>query len=331
MEEDGQVTAQSQGTAIMTHQLNLFNLPAQAERPRDNSPHQALTKISWSYSRRSTLERCVRCYYYEYYGANKRMAKREVDKETLRHLKGLQNRHERAGNILHSAIGAYFRKKQEGKDWLSDRFTDWARNIFRKDVVYSQAYPDGNQISTGEFRPVLLSEFYYRDPRANELCSEVEEKLVNALTTFATYERLDPFRNTLPCRIEGRIDLAYLIEEEVTIIDWKLGVEDGIGDNSLQLATYAVWAIDHYHCVPESLRIYKVHLGSGAIIGFEVNHSLLSAVHARIAQDAERMLMLDRYGQEALVKAFTPCLQPGVCKLCSYRRVCMEAKEVEYA
>jgi hypothetical protein len=345
MEEDGQVVAQSQGTTMMARQLSLFN---QAEQPQGNSEHQALTKITWSYSRRSTLEKCVRCYYYDYYGSNKRMAKQEVDKETLRRLKELQNRHERAGKILHLAIGAYFRKKQEGKDWLPDRFTDWARKIFREDVLYSQGQPDGSQPSTGEFHPVFLSEFYYRDPRANELCSEVEDKLVNALTTFTTYQQLEPFRmggyqkdahiersfklrNTNPCRIEGRIDLAYPAGEEITIVDWKLGVEDGIGDNSLQLATYALWAIDHYHCDPDSLRIYKVHLGSSAIVGFEVNPSLLSTAHARITQDAERMLMLDRYGQEALVKAFTPCLQPGVCKLCSYRNVCKEAKEAEYA
>lgn len=332
----------------MMHQLSHFELPAQEETEQDESPPQALADIRWSYSRRSTLEKCVRCYYYEYYGASKRTAKRDADKDILHFLKQLPTRHEQAGKALHSAIRAYLRKKQEGKFWQTDLFVTWGREIFRQHVTFSMSHPDGDVVPTGTFPPVLLSEFYYREPNALDLCEEVGEKLAHALTVFASDPRFDPFRtwgsqqgaltehplklsDSFPCRIDGRVDLAYSTAERVTIVDWKLGSEDGMGDDSLQLAVYALWAVEHFRTVPESLRICKAHLGSASIVDFEANQSLLAAARARIVQDAERMLMLDQYGQEAVVEAFTPCLQPNICKLCSYRKVCPEAQEVLHA
>jgi hypothetical protein len=277
-----------------------------------------------------------------------RVAKREPRKDTLRQLKSLQTRHKRAGNILHTSIGAFLHRNQEGKVWLGDSLIAWARNIFRADVEYSCSHPDGDEIPEGSFPPSLLAEFHYRDPDAQEMCAEVEEKLVHSLASFVSDPDFDDFRtqasrpealierpfrirDLLPCRVEGKIDLAYPMDTSVTIVDWKLGVEDGIGDDSLQLATYALWAIHYYHCSPESVRIFKAHLGSHSIVAFESSESLLAAARARIAQDVEQMLTLDRYGREGIAEAFTPCLRPRVCRSCVYRKVCLESKEAIYA
>src|SRR5690242_17864400 len=72
------------------------------------SRQEAISKIEWSYSRRSQLERCARLYYNEYFGANKRNAKTEEAKDRLHFLKGVQTRYERTGAILHLAIANYF-------------------------------------------------------------------------------------------------------------------------------------------------------------------------------------------------------------------------------
>lgn len=94
--------------------------------------------LEWSYSRRSALEQCPRRYYYHYYGASARKAKSEPQKETLRVLKGLSNRHLRTGQLLHLAIGIYFKKLQEGATDSFGWLCDWAQSIYREDREYSR-------------------------------------------------------------------------------------------------------------------------------------------------------------------------------------------------
>jgi hypothetical protein len=64
-------------------QLNFYGTPTIEE-----SEH---SKIKWSYSRRETFDRCLRQYYYQYYGANQRTAKAEPYKDKLKFLKELSN------------------------------------------------------------------------------------------------------------------------------------------------------------------------------------------------------------------------------------------------
>ena len=114
-------------------------------------------------------------------------------------------------------------------------------------------------------------------------------------------------------------------------MDWKLGIEDGSGDDSLQLAAYALWATKRFGYAPQSMRICKIHLGSETIVDFDCNEGVLAAARARIIQDAERMLFLLKYGEAGTFGAFSPCSQPAVCSLCTFLKICTEGKEALYA
>jgi hypothetical protein len=123
--------------------------------------------------------------------------------------------------------------------------------------------------------------------------------------------------------VDGIIDLAYQDEQgSVTVVDWKMGAGDGTGDNSLQLAIYALWAIEHFGCQPASLRVCKAHLGSGEVIDFHIDSDVLAAARARVAQDVRRMAAMHVYGEDAIAEAFTPCLQPLVCNQCPFAKLC---------
>jgi hypothetical protein len=76
-------------------QLPLF--PAQA---RVDSYDSLITDVRWSYSRRETFERCLRQYYYDYYGAKKTTAQNDPNKEQIEFLSRLGSRHLRAGKIV---------------------------------------------------------------------------------------------------------------------------------------------------------------------------------------------------------------------------------------
>lgn len=325
-------------TTGMVEQLALFGAAEQGiEDAIPSGP--GLMHISWSHSRRSTLEQCARRYYYEYFAANKRTAKHDPLKDEVHFLKNVQNRHLRTGQILHLVIGTYLRKAQDGEIQGVERLVSWARKIFATDRAYSRRYMDGGGAAHSEkYPPTLLWEYLSEDPQAEELCDEAEERLLVALRSFVTDDRYDPFRiaglttgslvehkltlDDLPCRVTGKVDLAYEREGCVTVVDWKIGVGDGSGDDSLQLAVYALWATVHFSCDPAALRVCKVHFASDEIVDFRADAEVLAAARARILQDAERMAIMDDYGRAAVVDAFTPCGHAAVCRQCPFQMIC---------
>ncbi len=297
-----------------------------------------LAEIHWSYSRRSCLEQCPRRYYYTYFGANKRTAKHEAAKDRLHFLKSLSNRHERTGAIVHLAIKTYFRKAHTGEVWDAPRLVQFARRIFHEDRRYSQGFHAGPHPVSGPFPPTLLREYYYQHPDADALCAEAEERLALAIESFVSNPAFAAFRAAgsqptalvehdiaipeFPCHISGKIDLAFAANDGVTVVDWKLGSGDGTGSESLQLATYGLWAVQHFGCAPDQLRVCKAHLASGEIVDFTVSAAVLAAARARILQDAARMADMHAYGQQAMAEAFSPCLQRAICGLCAFEGEC---------
>lgn len=284
----------------------------------------AVQKITWSYSRRSTLEQCTRRYYFDYFGSSKRTAKQEPNKDQLHFLKNrLHNRFLLSGSALHTVIRTYFKYAQRGDKWDVTRLENFARKIFQDSWAYSEQHPDGRFIPDGPFPPKLLQEYYHQLSEANQLCAEEEIRLLDAIRSFATGNIYEEFRiegskhdalveqrisiNHFPCKISGIVDLAYKTGNAVTIVDWKLGANDGAGNDSLQLAVYALWAVNHFECEPENLNVYKAHLSSNDVVSFRADARVLAAARARIIQDAERMRLLNGYGQKADIEAFTRC------------------------
>lgn len=297
----------------------------------------SIDKVAWSYSKRSTLEQCARRYYYEYYGANKKTAKEEKEKDYLHLLKAAQNRFERAGSILHLVIRVYLQKTRDGNVWTPSRAIDWARGLFEEDIRYSRQYPDGNHIAQVTYPPTLLREYHYHQPDADSLCNETSQRLIKALGVFFD-KHYDVFRRGAtnanaviearislkgyPCKVGGQVDLAYPDGNHVSVIDWKMGGEEGTGDDSLQLAVYGLWALDRFQCSVNELQVMKVHLSSGEISSFRADTEVFASAQARIIQDAERMAVMDYYGSAARKEAFTPCSYASVCRLCSFEKVC---------
>ncbi|MBE7432925.1 MAG: PD-(D/E)XK nuclease family protein [Anaerolineales bacterium] len=303
-------------------------------------------RINWSFSKRSTLEQCSRKYYYEYYGASKRNAKQEENKSELFLLKYLQNRYERTGAILHLVISHYLKKAQQGEVITLNRLEDWARILFNKDLEISTNYNEPTP-PEGQYPPVILQELYYKIPDALKLCNEALDNVIQAFRNFYTSSRYANFREISQkpeslvehpfkikkrfFRIDGRIDFSYKDADKLVIIDWKSGSFDGGGEDSLQLSTYALWGVEHYSCLPEDIQVIKAFLRENELVEYSVDKKLLTIAEARISQDAERMVSLEKFGEEALVDAFTPCSQYAICKLCAYRRLCPEGRKVIYA
>ena len=302
---------------------------------RHNPRQPAL--MEWSYTRRATLERCLRWYYYQYYGANARTAKTEPYKETLRFLKTLRNRPLRTGEIVHLIVRTYLTRLQQGEVWSLERLLHWAQDISRRDVAYSKQYQRREQMPDGPYPPALLLEFYYgfEDPEA--LWEASATRLAVALTNFATHpgfahfhaaggragtlieKRFSVRENHFSMR--GQIDLAYPEDGRVVVADWKVGSSHG-SDDSLQLLSYVLGVQQAFPCSPDKVDLYRVHLADNMLLPFVVGDKEMQRARARIIQDVEKMQALDHYGRNAVSQAFTPCGQPRVCALCPFQQIC---------
>lgn len=326
----------------MSHQI-AFDMPGMAGGQVSNSTgiFERIGKIAWSYSRRGTLEHCPRRYYYAYYGSSGPTGADGPQKEEIRFLRGLQNRYQRTGQILHLVISTFLRRAQAGEVWSPDRLCIWSQDMFKKDCEQSQRSPDRNGKEASGFGPTLLQEFHYRLPDAQTLCALARDRLVTAVEKFAVHPLYSEIRQAgstpgalierpikvagLPCRVGGRLDLAYRTRDGAAVVDWKLGGSQG-GDDSLQLATYGLWASTHFGVGPDSIQIYKAHLANGELTSASVSDRVLSRARTRIIQDAEQMATLDDYGRAGVVEAFTPCAQPAVCALCPFKKICAEGR-----
>jgi hypothetical protein len=311
--------------------------------------------MDWSYSRRSDFEQCLRSYYYRHYGAA-RGAKRGPETsqlslleqipetpvpgpspERLRFLKGLSNRHLRSGEIVHLVIRGHLKALQNGDRWSVDRTLGWARQMFRRDLAYSRSFRPEAEAPAVPFPPALLLEFYYGLPDAESVCAVAEDRLLAALEGFVTAQEFEMFRiaaSNIEANIErpfhvrdngislrGKLDLCARLDGRVAIIDWKTGESNG-GNDSLQLLSYALGAMNAFNCGPEELDLYLAHLGDRQVVRFPITGSAVSRAKARIAQDLERMQVLDEYGRSGVAEAFTPCGQSRVCALCPFQEFC---------
>ncbi len=335
----------------MALDMSLFDIETDAETSevevlkvaRATSPGTPV-KLKWSYSKRGVLEQCPRRFYYQYYGANRGKAKNDPAKQELRLLKLAGNRHTRTGAILHLAVADYLRKGQLGTPWERQHWLDWARNVFERDIARSR---EGLEEPTPSYRqhpPQFLVDFLH-ETEARQLCREALAQMMAALEAFldapafAAVRELGMQKGTLierhfhslagfPFGVEGQVDLAHRAESgAVTLVDWKSGDDLGDGDDSLQLAVYALWAKDILSCRAEDITLYKAFLGSGTLVRFPLSERLLKVARLKILQDTEWFAKMHEYGCAGVTEAFTPCAQRAVCRGCSFATLCPEGKE----
>ena len=321
----------------MQTQLELIpsSTPAPAQR------RLALDRITWSYSRRGVFEQCPRRYFYQYYGATRQGSLPEDTRQRLRFLKGLSSRYERAGTLLHRGVAKFLRDSLTGGVVQHSGLARWIGGIFDKDIAYSASDPQGLNPHVGQYPPVLLSEFYYGQLDAEDLCLTSRARMTAGFETFCSSRSCAQFRDLstysdvliekrisipdLPFKVTGQVDLAFRDCSDIFVVDWKLG-DASSADDSLQLVSYALWACQHFSVEPEMVHLVKAHLASGIVVDAHMNEVAVKRGRARIMQDAERMVAMDGYGRDGNEDAFTPCAQPAVCSLCPFLGVCQEGR-----
>jgi hypothetical protein len=331
----------------MSTELEELVLPCfDSGAPPAQSIVERLKRIEWSHSKRGMLEQCPRKYYFEYYGTAQRRENMEPQRNRLRELKTLKNRHERAGEIVHLIIAHYFRGAERNDPMDAARMISWAHQIFSNDVAASRAAGQTIVQRDGKYPPAQLLEFFHGEENADEVCAEAAQKIEAALRAFHEMRALRLVRSArghtsirvermfrlkdFPCRVSGVVDLAAYTNRAPGVVDWKIGVRSAGEDDSLQLNVYALWGGAEFQCAPETVRIFKAFLGSGEVVRYRCTVATVDRARRRILQDAIRMLAVDKYGREGNMAAFSPCVQRRICALCPFLTACPEGKREIY-
>jgi CRISPR/Cas system-associated exonuclease Cas4 (RecB family) len=290
----------------------------------------------WSYSRMQALVSCPRKYYYIYYGGKKFSALEQTDKEVIQFLKSLSTGHLLVGDVVHHVIKTYFKKLKKGEIWDLGRLQSFGYRILKEAVAYSVELRN-DVFKSYDYTPRSLQEIYYNELPPSAYRDQLRSEINHHLTVFYKSAQFDHLRSgaqsdsaVIESRtrfvlagidVDGAVDLLFENGDQVIIADWKTG-EREIEDTSLQLLTYAWWAIESRGIAKDKISIQKAYLKEDALEVLEFSDTHLQRARARIIQDSERLSELDGFGKEGIIDAFTPCRQEKVCAQCPFKKIC---------
>lgn len=301
-----------------------------------------MTRKVYSHTKRSTLEKCPRQYFYEYYAGQVEPAPavsqgslfaemeadhRVIDQgnvERVRELKKLSSAYQVAGVVLHNLIAQHWREPSWNPEWFvkqaAERFDHQAASAPERKTLLERYYGlDDAEATIAEARSRLLLaiQTYFANPAVSALVDE----LLNGEEHFAE-QKLGGLPKVREFTIMGQVDGVSRRGDHVQVVDWKMGRSVG-DEDSLQLVLYGWWAAERFQVAPECASVRRVFLGDGVVESpLVLSGPLLDRGRARLGQDVERMEELHEYGVSGNLDAFPPCEQERVCRQCKYQGVC---------
>ncbi|MFA6723488.1 MAG: PD-(D/E)XK nuclease family protein [Lentisphaeria bacterium] len=297
-------------------------------------------ELSWSVSRWQQFLYCQRAYYYNYYGSwggwDYNAPERARQLYVLKNVKSLLMW---AGSIVHEliqeALEEFTRSRQPPK---TAELQEKARLKLRQGWIESVSrewlkYP----------KKTNLFELYYGDGKSlpKEQTDYVRERVYNSLEAFAnsgfvadilqvpylqwkSIDRLDSFQLN-GCKVWGAIDFAYIDNGgKLHIVDWKTGGENP-ASLRLQLACYALMAMDKWQLPLEDIELHGVFLNDGGRKSdYPMNAESLVAIKDQILGSIETLKRKLRDPEKNLAEEddFEFSGYPQNCQSCNFRAAC---------
>jgi hypothetical protein len=304
--------------------------------------------FSWSSSRASTFGRCLRAYWWQYYGAWggwESDAPAEAREAYL--LKNLSTRWAWVGTVVHSVIEHLLKRLHRralgGQLRFEKEAVDVAHEIEETTRLMRLHFRESKR---GEYRASPkrrfgLAEHEYGEPVSDEEWRGFHDKAVQAVEGFLRSEVFAKIRASDPAtwlpiealdkfQLEGTDVWAApdfglrLPDGGGEIYDWKTGAVAPEA-NRLQLACYTLYAEARHGIDPERVRSHLVYLGpSVEVHDFTLTRAELDEARRtiRASMDAMRARLADPNANRADREDFPMTEDRGRCAVCVFRRLC---------
>jgi CRISPR/Cas system-associated exonuclease Cas4 (RecB family) len=295
-------------------------------------------EFSWSISRDRIFQTCPRQYYFNYYGY---WGGWETDAPARTRqiyiLKQLQSRFMWAGAKVHDCINHTLTNLQRGISVLDvDQIIDITLNQMREDFRSSRekrylARPKTCALFEHEYEAGISNDEWKRVADSMQLClrnfygSETFEMLKTLpRQMWLEVEDFSSF-NLDNTKIWAVLDCSFRTDDGgITIIDWKTG-RTMSQDVSMQLACYAMYAMEKWGVDPENVKLIEYNLLANQGSEFNVSDADIENTKTYIAGSIADMQSLLVDVGENLPKeesAFLKMQDERVRAGCNFRKVC---------
>lgn len=276
-----------------------------------------LKNNSWSFSKHRTFERCKRQYYYSYIAPFLLDPSPHFDINTIKRLKEFRSRIFLQGDIIHKIL-------EEQIDLFRKTGAMDPKGAIEK---FSQKVAQ-NKMMASE----VLIEYRHGEPVGDLFFANMQRNGTACLQTFfdaiwpdyrgdeyLMHEKLET------CTINGtavtvKVDYVSRSKEgTIVITDWKTGSDNEDFENEMQIASYVIWAMQHFGKSPDEIRSELVYLKTGETRPFVFFREHLLDIEEKIKADFALMNASYEYGD------FPARPRQAECMSCPFGGVCPDS------
>ncbi len=295
--------------------------------------------FSWSKSRDEQFRECQHKYFYDKYaswGGWDRSAPPPARMAYI--LKNLKNRWAWKGETVHHEIENVLKEMRAGRETPLEtslaRLTDTMRANYRSSKA--KKYMEDPKRSPGLF------EHEYEKPVTDAVWKEFHDSSAACLRAFynsSLYQELKSDDKSEWLAIEDledfkfdgakvyvKLDFARRKNGLVEIYDWKTGKDDSAAA-SVQMGTYALYAMQKWHVPLESIRAYLFNLGTPSPVASPqtLNEPLLVETKKTMLESIAGMRALLADPAKNIprpLKDFGYIENVRFCDFCNFRKIC---------
>jgi CRISPR/Cas system-associated exonuclease Cas4 (RecB family) len=293
-------------------------------------------EFSWSNSRNLCFKECRRRYYYSYYGQwggwdiN---APQEV--RVIYVLNKLKSRYMWAGTAVHDAVSGVLGKIRMKLPHKYEEILPAVRDKMRSDFRLSRKkeYWDtpkscalfeheyGVEIKDSQWKEMwelvetCLGNFY-----KSGILQEIEKFNDNMWLPIEEFQSFGLEGN----KINVKLDFPYKDKDgSVVIVDWKTGKSES-KDSDLQLACYALFAVDRWQVDTLKIQTIEYNLFSLKSISEQVSENVISNVKKIILESISEMksMLRDEASNRAVKEDFPMVDDKIKCAYCNFKKIC---------
>jgi len=323
---------------------------------------------SWSTTKQSCYEACPRQYYFQSYASWQGWPKgsRHGNQEN-RHAYFWSKRETIPtwrGKLIHSAVSRLL--LGQSADEVSRNVSSLLRKEWRWSAARGEKLRELGVDACTEPKQILLMEHAERNI-SDEIADEVEEKVQQSIKVFRELDILNEFREISqkedrysfvenpdagfqPRQVEfidpesGRslvvwsmIDCAYEIEPGTCLVyDWKTGrippdaEETRLTDQLIVYAHYVRSKISSKASTRDAqVEAFELYLPEGKAFGGHITAGDLEDARDRVVTQAAKLLEIHELIREQEKKACEATPGEGVCRHCSFRKMCDMVWKIE--